>query len=156
VDPFTIMAGASAAFSGIKKAVSMGKDIQSMAGTLGTWSKAVSDLDFLERKAQKPPLYKMFSDNQANALEIWEKKQKLKEYREELREYISFAYGPSAWKEIVEIEAKQRKQQQELVYQKQEFVDACISWAVGVFLFILVSGIGIGIIYYYGSIQGKW
>ena len=156
MDPFTIMAGASAAFTGIKKAVAMGKDIQSMAGTLSTWSKACSDLDFLEKKAKKPPLYKMFSDNQANALELWEKKKKLQEYREELREFISFHYGPSAWREIVQIEAQQRKEQQELVYQKQEFIDTCINVGIGVLIFVVVGGISSAGIYYYGSYNGNW
>ena len=156
MDPFTIMAGASAAFTGIKKAVAMGKDIQSMAGSLSTWSKACSDLDFLEKKAKKPPLYKMFSDNQANALEIWEKKQKLAEYRDELKTHISWTYGPSAWREICSIEAQQRKQQQELVYQKQEFIDNLINWAVGILIFLIVTGICSTGIYYFGSSNGKW
>ena len=156
MDPFTIMAGATAAFSGIKKAVAMGKDIQSMAGTLSSWSKACSDLDFLEKKAKKPPLYKIFSDNQANALEIWEQKQKLKEYREELKSHISWHYGPSSWREIVRIEGEQRKQQQQLVYQKQEFVDSCISWVIGVMIFMVVGGICSSGIYYVGHWQGKW
>lgn len=156
MDPFTIMAGATAAFSGIKKAVAMGKDIQSMAGTLSTWSKACSDLDFLEKKAKKPPLYKMFSDNQANALEIWEKKQKLAEYRDELKTHISWTYGPSAWREICAIEAQQRKEQQQLVYQKQELIDNLINWVIGIFIFVVVGSISGAVIYYFGSTNGKW
>ena len=92
MDPFTAMAAATAAFKGIKKAVDVGRDISSMGQTLSQWSKAVSDLDFLEKKAQKPPMYKMFSDTQANALEIWTQKQKLKEMREELKEYLSLIH----------------------------------------------------------------
>jgi hypothetical protein len=111
MDPFTAMAAATTAYKGIKKAVEVGREISSIGSTLSQWSKAVSDLDFLEQKAQKPPMYKMFSDTQANALEVWTQKQKLKEMREELRSHISFVYGPSAWDEIVRIEAQQRKEQ---------------------------------------------
>jgi len=156
MDPFTAMAAATAAFKGIKKAVEVGKEISSIGGTLSTWSKAVSDMDFLDEKAKKPPMYKMFTNNQADALDIWTKKQKLKEMRTELREYISFVYGPSAWKEIVKIEGEQRKAQRDAVYAKQEFVDNCIN---GVLITImLLAGIGatIGLLYIIGSQQGKW
>jgi len=156
MDPFTAMAAATAAFKGIKKAVEVGKDISSIGGTLSTWSKAVSDMDFLDEKAKKPPMYKMFTNNQADALDIWTKKQKLKEMRTELKEYISFVYGPSAWKEIVRIEAEQRKAQRDAVYAKQEFVDNCIN---GVLITVMIlAGIGatIALLYVIGSQQGKW
>jgi len=156
MDPFTAMAAATAAFKGIKKAVEVGKDISSIGGTLSTWSKAVSDMDFLDEKAKKPPMYKMFTNNQADALDIWTKKQKLKEMRTELKEYISFVYGPSAWKEIVKIEGEQRKAQRDAVYAKQEFVDNCIN---GVIITVLaLTGIGLAavIIYFVGHNQGKW
>ena len=156
MDPFTAMAAATAAFKGIKKAVEVGKEISSIGGTLSSWSKAVSDMDFLDEKAKKPPMYKMFTNNQANALDVWTKKQKLKEMRTELKEYISFVYGPSAWKEIVRIEAEQRKAQRDAVYAKKEFVDNCIN---GVIITVLaLSGIGLAavIIYFVGHNQGKW
>jgi len=156
MDPFTAMAAATAAFKGIKKAVDVGKDISSMGQTLSQWSKAVSDLDFLEKKAQKPPMYKMFSDTQANALEIWTQKQKLKEMREELKEYISFVYGPSSWKEIVRIEGEQRKAQRDAVYAQKEFIDNCIN---GVIIGLMVlAGVGalIVVLYLVGAKQGKW
>ena len=156
MDPFTAMAAATAAFKGIKKAVEVGKDISSIGGTLSSWSKAVSDMDFLDEKAKKPPMYKMFTNNQADALDIWTKKQKLKEMRTELKEYISFVYGPSAWKEIVKIEGDQRKAQRDAVYAKQEFIDNCIN---GVLITImLLAGVGatIALLYVIGSQQGKW
>ena len=127
-----------------------------MGSTLSSWSKAVSDLDFLEQKAQKPPLYKMFSDTQSNALELWSHKQKLKEMREELRSHISFVYGPSAWDEIVRIEAQQRKEQRELVYKKQEALDNLINaMFIGA---IVLAGVGalIALLYVIGAKQGRW
>jgi len=156
MDPFTAMAAATTAFKGIKKAVEVGKEISSMGSTLSSWSKAVSDLDFLEQKAQKPPMYKMFSDTQSNALELWSHKQKLKEMREELRSHISFVYGPSAWEEIVRIEAQQRKEQRELVYKKQEALDNLINaMFIGA---IVLAGAGalIALLYVIGAKQGRW
>jgi len=156
MDPFTAMAAATSAYKGIKKAVEVGRDISSMGSTLSSWSKAVSDLDFLEQKAQKPPMYKMFTNTQSDALEIWTQKQKLKEMREELKEYISFVYGPSAWREIVKIEGEQRKAQRDAVYAKKEFIDSCINGAI--ITLIVLAGIGatIALLYMIGSQQDKW
>tara|TARA_R110000796_G_scaffold133967_1_gene249639 strand:- start:287 stop:739 length:453 start_codon:yes stop_codon:yes gene_type:complete len=150
------MAAASAAFSGLKKAISVGKDITSMSNTLSSWSKAVSDMDFLEQKSKKPPMYKMFTDTQASALDIWTKKQKLKEMREELRAHISWTYGPSAWDEIVKIEAEQRKAQREAVYAKQELKQKIIDITLGVLILSTAVGIFALVIYYLGKSEGKW
>ena len=156
IDPISAMAAASAAYSGIKKAVSVGREISGMAGTISQWSKACSDLDFLDQKAQKPPMYKMFSDTQATALDIWSQKKRLAEMREDLRAHISWTYGPSAWDEIVRIEAQQRKEQRELVYKKQEFIDNCINWAVGLLAVFAGAGILAVAVYLIGANQGKW
>lgn len=156
MDPFTIMAGATSAYQGIKKAVEVGRDISSMGKTLGQWSKAVSDLDFLEQQSKKPPIYKYFSDTQSNALEIWTQKQKMSEMREELKTHISWNYGPSAWREIVKIEAEQRKAQRDAVYAKKEFIDGIINFIIISIITLIGLSLGGGIIYYVGHIQGKW
>jgi len=156
MDPVTCIAAASAAFKGIKKAVDFGKSIHEMSGSISQFAKAASDIDFLEKKAEKPPLYKMFGDTEANALEIWSQKQKLAEMREELRSHISWTYGPSAWEAIVKIEGQQRKRQQELVYKKQEFIESCISFVIGTTL--MLSGVGalITILFFLGVKHGRW
>ena len=156
IDPITAMAAATAAYKGIKKAVEFGQGISEMSDSVAKFAKAASDIVFLEKKSQKPPMYKMFGDTEANALEIWSKKQKLAEYREELRTHISWHYGPSAWEAIVKIEGQQRKRQQELVYKKQEFIDNLISWAIGGAL--LLGGVGalISVIVLLGIKPGKF
>jgi len=156
IDPITAFSAASAAFSGLKKAIAVGKDLTSMGSQLSSWSKAVSDLDFLEGKAKKPPMYKMFSDTQASALDIWTKKQKLKEMREELRAHISWTYGPSAWNEIVAIEAEQRKAQRDAVYAKEEFKQKIIEIILAVLILSTAVGLIVLVVYYLGRGQGKW
>ena len=156
MDPFTAMAAATAAYNGIKKSVQVGRELSEMSNSISSWSKAVSDLNFLEDKAKKPPMYKMFTDTQSSALEIWTQKKKLDEMREEIRAFISWNYGPKAWEEIVRIEAQQRKEQRELVYAKQEFIDKCINWAVGTSAAFVGVAILTLVVYIIGSTQGKW
>ena len=150
---------ATAAYNGIKQAISVGREIQDMGTQLGQWSKAISDLDFAHKQAENPPLFKkIFGSSQIeqNALEVWGHKQKAKEMRNELKSYISLYYGPSAWEEIVRIEGQMRKQQKEAVYAAEERKQRLLEWIVGIAATI-VSGIILTIIFYFiGKSQGKW
>jgi hypothetical protein len=157
IDPISAIGMASAAFSGLKSAINAGKDIQSMAGQLGQWGKALSDLDYAHAKAEKPPWYKALGGGiEANVMEIWAHKQKAKEMREELRQYISALYGPSAWDEIVHMEVQMRKQQREAVYAAQEKKEKIINIVVGTVLSIAALGLMGVILYFIGVGQGKW
>jgi hypothetical protein len=65
-------------------------------------------------------------------------------------------YGPSAWKEILRIEAEQRKQQRALVYAKKEAMDNLIN---GILITLIISvGLTIAgvVIWFVGKQQGKW
>ena len=157
IDPISVIAGATAAYNGIKKACEMGREISSFTGAISKFAKANADIDFLEQKSKNPSLYhKIFSNHQADALDIWSKRQRLKEMRTEIQNHVSFVYGPSAWKEILRIEAEQRKQQRALVYAKKEALDNLIN----AILITIICSIGIaiaaGVIYFIGKQQGKW
>lgn len=159
IDPVSAVGMATAAFNGIKTAIATGKDIQSMAGTLGQWGKAISDLDYAHKQAENPPMFKKIfgaSQVEQNALEVWGHKQKAKEMREELRSYISLVYGPSAWKEIVQIEANMRKQRREAIYAAEERKQLIIEWIVGLLLAGFAIAVVVLIIWLIGKGQGKW
>ena len=150
---------ATGAFNTIKSAINAGKDIQSMTTQLGQWGKAMSDLDYAHKKAEKPPMFKKLfgaSAIEQNALEVWGHKQKAKEMREELRSYISALYGPSAWDEIVHMEVQMRKEQKRAVYEAEEARERLISIVVATIAIIVVFGVSAFIIYAIGENQGKW
>jgi len=157
VDPVTAIGLATTAFNGIKKAISVGRDIQDMTGQLGAWSKAISDIDYAHQKAEKPPWYKALGGGvQANAMEVWMHKKKADDMREELRSFISAVYGPSAWKEILRIEAQMRKEQKEAVYRAEEIKEAIITWTFGILITLVATCIMGGVIYWIGLTQNKW
>jgi len=159
IDPISAIGMATAAYNGIKKAVSTGKELHDMAGTLQKWATSMSDLDFAHKQAQNPPMFKkMFGASQIeqNALEVWGHKQKAKEMREEMKTHISFYYGPSAWDEIVRIEGDMRKKRKEAVYAAEERKQLILEWLVGIIVGAAVLGIMILIIWIIGSTQGKW
>jgi len=150
---------ATGAFNTIKSAINAGKDIQSMTTQLGQWGKAMSDLDYAHKKAEKPPMFKKLfgaSAIEQNALEVWGHKQKAKEMREELRQYISALYGPSAWNEIVAMEVEMRKQQRAAVYAAAERKEKIIAWILGSIIVAVAVAIFAGGVWLLGAEQGKW
>ena len=159
IDPVSAIGLASAAYRGIKAAVSTGKELHDMAGTLSQWASAMSDLDFSHKQAENPPMFKkMFgaSKIEANALEIWGHKQKAKELREDLRSHISLYYGPSAWEEIVRIEGQMRKKRAAEVYAIEERNQMIIEWIVGIVMAVALASVLGGIVYITGAGTGKW
>jgi len=148
IDPVTAIGLATSAYNGIKSAIATGREIQDMGSQLGQWAKAISDLDYAHQKAEKPPWYKALGGGVlANAMEVWMHKKKAQDMREELRSYISLYYGPSAWDEIVSIEAQMRKAQKEEIYRKEELKQSIIEWSLGILCFVLGVSILGGITY---------
>lgn len=145
MDPVTIIGGATVAFNAIKKGLQVGKDLQDMHGQLSQWAGAMSDLGQAEKQANNPPWWKTISgDVEQEALAVWNAKRKAEAMREELRQHISFVYGPSAWDELVRTEAKIRKQKREQEYRKAEMIEAIITWSItGVLLLIFFGGLGL-------------
>ena len=157
IEPASAIALASAAFSGIKKAVAAGKEISELGKDLSNFGKAVSDLDYLGNKAKDPPLWKRLDPKfDTSAVEIWAAQERARAMRQELCEYVSLYYGPSAWREIVAIEAEQRKMQKEAIYKRQEKIDNLINWCVGIAIVIVGFVLFGGIIYIIGKAKGQW
>ena len=156
IDPIMAVGLATSAFNILKQGISAGKDIQEMSGTLAKWGSAFSDFQYAEDKTKNPPFYKMMSDNSANAIEIFAQKKKMESMRKEIKDHISWTYGPSAWEEVLSIEAEMRKIRKEEAYKKQEFLDNAINGVVGAAIFLTAAAGVVTGFYYLGKYQGKW
>ena len=143
MDPVTIIGGATVAFNALKKGFAIGKDLQDMSGQLTQWASSMSDLAYMEQKNKNPPWWKALNGGsvEAEALEIFTAKKKAEAMRKELKDWISFSMGPSAWDELVATEGKIRKQKKEQEYRKAEIQEAIFTWSLTGF--ILLSAIGI-------------
>ena len=145
MDPVTIIGGATVVFNALKKGFQVGKDLQDMSGQLTQWASAMSDLSYAEQKNKNPPWWKALNGQsvEAEALAIFTAKKKAQEMRNELKSWISFSMGPSAWDELVAIEGKIRKQKKEQEYRKAELQEAIITWSVsGALLVVGASTLG--------------
>ena len=140
MDPITIIAGATTAFNAIKKGIQVGRELQDMHGQLSQWAGAMSDLGQAEKKVNNPPWWKSLGGSiEAEALQVWNAKRQAEAMRKELRDHISFVYGPSAWDELVRTEAKIRKQKRDHEYRKAEIQEAIITWSISILL--MLSGV---------------
>ena len=149
VDPVTAVATATAAFNVIKQGFQMGRDVEGMAGDLGRWMGAVSDIKKAEEYSKKPPLFKKLfqaGSVEEEALQIFMAKKKAEDMREELRNIISMTRGPSAWNELVQTEVNIRKQRQKAIYDQEERRRKALEVVAIVFGVLVLGGFLITII----------
>jgi len=149
VDPVTIIGGATVAFNALKKGFQVGKDLQDMSGQLTQWAGAMSDLSFMEAKNKNPPWWKALNGGsvEAEALEIFTAKRKAESMRKELKDWISFSMGPSAWDELVATEGKIRKKKKDQEYRKAEIQEAIVTWTLSIII-IITGAAMLGLIIY--------
>lgn len=126
MEPITIAAavsGATAAFNTIKQMCAAGRDIESCIGDVSRWMKAASDIDNATKQSKNPPLFKkLFAAGsiEEEALQAYAAKKKLEAQRQELKTFLNMSYGPQAWADLLQLEAKIRRQRQEMIYKQQE------------------------------------
>ena len=142
MDPITVIATASAAYNAIKKGIEIGRELQDMGSQLATWAGAVSDLEFLARKAENPPWWKVGSNVQAEAIEIFAAKKRIQAQRDELRTFLQYSYGHGAWEDLLRIEAQVRKRKQATDYRRAEMKELFITITlVGLALLAGIAGL---------------
>ena len=149
MDPVTIIGGATVAFNALKKGFQVGKDLQDMSGQLTQGAGCMSDLSFMEAKNKNPPWWKALNGGsvEADALAIFTAKRKADSMRQELKDWISFSMGPSAWDELVATEGRIRKQKKEQEYRKAEMQEAIVTWTLSIII-ILTGAAMLGLIIY--------
>ena len=147
LDPVSALATASAAFNVIKRGFEVGRDIEQMAGDLGRWMGAMSDLTEAEYQAKNPPIFKKLFKGKSieqEAMETFAAKKKAEQMREELKNYIGFTMGKRAWEELLAMEGRIRKERQETLYnqerRRQRFMEVLVvSIAIGIGIALLTT-----------------
>ena len=96
LDPVSALAIATSAFNLLKKGISAGRELEDMAGQLGTWFRAVSDVKSAEEEANDPPLFrKLISSGsvEQEAMQALLARKKIEQQEKELRELIVWRWG---------------------------------------------------------------
>jgi hypothetical protein len=147
IDPITALATATSAFNLIKKGFEVGRDVESMGADLGRWMGAMSDLKKADEYAKKPPLFKKIFNAgsvEEEAMAAFMAKKKAEDMRDELKKLISWTRGPSAWDELLRMEAEIRKKRQQAIYDQQERQRKLFEGIAIAFLIVLCAGVLIG------------
>ena len=142
IDPISALATATSAFNLIKKGFSVGRDVESMGKDLGRWMGAMSDLKKAHEYTQKPPLFKKIfqaGSVEEEAMAAFMAKKKAEDMRDELRQLISFTRGPSAWQELINMEAQIRKDRQKAIYDQKERQRKVIEYSLAALLILIAS-----------------
>ena len=143
IDPISALATATSAFNLIKQGFSVGRDVESMGKDLGRWMSAMSDLIKAHEYTQKPPLFKkIFNPGsvEEEAMAAFMAKKKAEDMRDELRQIISFTRGPSAWQELINMEAQIRKNRQKAIYDQKERRRKAIEYSAITFMLLVLVG----------------
>lgn len=144
------LSAATTAFNAIKKGFEVGRDIESMAGDLGRWMGAASDIDKAGEYAKNPPLFKkLFAAGsvEEEAMATFMAKKKAEDMRAQLKQLIILTRGMGAWDELLKTEGDIRKKRQQAIYAQKEKQRKVLEWTaifigigiVGSFLAWLIS-----------------
>ena len=159
IDPVTAIATATTAFNVIKKGFSVGRDVESMAGDLGRWMGAVSDIKKAEEMNRKPPLFKKLfqaGSVEEEALQIFMAKKKAEDMREDLRNIISMTRGPSAWQELLKTERDIRVKRQQMIYAQEEARAKFFEVIAIIGAILAMAGVIAGGVWLVGMDRGWW
>ena len=144
LDPVTVIATASAAYNAVKKGIEIGRELQDMGGQLATWAGAIADIEFMASKAENPPWWAVGRNVQAEDIEIFASKKKIQAQRYELKTFIQFSHGQSAWEDYIRIEAQVRKRKQATDHRKAEIKEMLITVViVGLALAAGIAGLAL-------------
>jgi len=134
------LSAATTAFNAIKKGFEVGRDIESMAGDLGRWMGAASDIDKAGEYAKNPPLFKkLFAAGsvEEEAMATFMAKKKAEDMRAQLKQLIILTRGMGAWDELLATEGEIRKKRQAAIYAQKEKQRKVFEWTA------LIIGVGL-------------
>ena len=107
MDPFTLIAGATALYNGIKSAVDGGHEMLDVADRVGTLFGRIAQITQLTSGKRKKKLFQSQAEFEAEAIKLYTLKQKAQQLQLETRNLFVGAYGIAAWtsiqKEVTEL-----------------------------------------------------
>jgi DNA-binding helix-hairpin-helix protein with protein kinase domain len=149
MDPFTLIAGATALYNGIKGAVDSGHEMLDVAEKVGNLFARVAQITQLTSGKKKKRLFQSQGEYEAEAIKLYTLKQKAQQLQLDTRNLFVGAYGMAAWtsiqKEVTEMRKEALRQaaaaQREAEENRKDLIMGL--WLIGaVILFSVCVGIG--------------
>lgn len=173
MDPFTIMAAATAAFEGVKKAVELGREVQDVYAQLSDWAGHIGDFHravVAYERPKKPGIFDKIRFDKSEtkeAFDLYAAKQKAIDMEKEI--YAMFLYGDlshlgrDGYDEFRRLRQEVRVQRDRMITEQMtaraEFFDNLKTYGLSAVIILLGSGaiwwlISLG--WEMGRSTGKW
>ena len=149
MDPFTLIAGATAIYNSIKSAVDSGKDVMETAEKVGNLFSKVAQIVTLTSTPQRKKIFQSQAEFEAEAVKIYAVKAKAQQMQLDVKNMFVGQYGPAAWegiqRQVIEMRKEAARQAAVALKEQEEARKDLIM--VSSIVGFLVLGIGvIGII----------
>lgn len=148
LDPFTLIAGATALYNGIKGAVDSGHEMMDVAEKVGNLFSRIATITQLTSAKKKKRLFQSQGEYEAEAIKLYTLKAKAQQLQLDTRNLFVGAYGIAAWtsiqKEVTEMRKEAARQTAIAMKEAEENRKDLImgAWLLGaVVLFALAVGI---------------
>ena len=153
MDPLTLLAAAKVSYEALKAGIAVGKELQGMAGDLGSLFDSVAAIT---RAAAEPKgNFSAGKSAQQIAMEAYAAKAEADAMMEELKNHFVGEYGLAAWDQVVAATTQIKKDQKaaalQVAKEQEELMHNVMVWgsailAVIVFLVCLVL-VAIGLVH---------
>ena len=139
MDPISAIGIATTAYNAIKKGFKVGKEIEGMSKDLGKWMGAIQQVKDGHNKAKG----RSFGSVEEEALESFAALKQAQQMERELRNFVNLSHGPSAWNEVLRIQAQIRKKKKEaLLEAKRKQAKMIENIILGVLLLFFLGAVG--------------
>jgi hypothetical protein len=148
MDPFTLIAGATAIYNSIKSAVDSGRDMMETAEKVGNLFSKVAQIVTVTSIPQKKKLFQSQAEYEAEAVKRFAVKAKAQDMQLQVKNMFIGQYGRPAWdaiqREIIEMRKEAARQAAAALKEQEENQKdfLMVSGIVG-FLIISIGVIGI-------------
>jgi len=151
MDPVSLLAAATAAFNGIKKAVEVGKEVQNVYGELSKWASAAGNLQAFinQKKETKPGIFERigFSKSEtAEAFDMFAAQIQIREMEGEI--YHMFLYGAlnhlgmEGYREFIHMRKRVREDRENLIkdqMRRREIFLYYLGWGIALVFAIMLA-----------------
>ena len=150
IDPFTALAIAQSAVTGIKKAVALGKDIKSLIGEFSQFYEHADHVHVASTKLKIASINKSDAQISSDALKIAMASKALRDHERELKDMLFWSGNAQVWEEMMAERARMAKErarlEREALEKKHRNRETFYSTVMNVLLFIAVIALIVPIV----------
>ena len=151
MDPFTLLAGATALYNGIKSATDAGHEAIDVVERVGSLFARIAQITQLTSGQRKKKLFQSQAEYEAEAIKLYALRAKAQQLQLDTKNLFVGAYGQQAWiaiqKEVTEMR-KEAVRQAAIAQKEAEERQAELILGAWMFLSVIVMALGLAFFVY--------